>query len=37
MKNNDKLEENDVKNRMHYYFDDLMKIEEFDPDNILID
>ena len=37
MKNNDKLNEIDVKNRMHYYFDDVMKVEEFDSDNILID
>ena len=34
--NND-LKEIDNKNRMRYYFDDIIKIEDFDPDDILMD
>ena len=37
MESNDKLNESDIKNRMRYYFDDIIKIEDFDLDNILID
>ena len=34
---NDKLKEIDINNCTCYYFDDIIKIEDFDPDNILID
>ena len=34
---NDKLKETDIKNRACYYFDDIIKIEDFYLDNILID
>ena len=34
---NDKLKEIDTKSRTCYYFDDIIKIEDFDLDNILID
>ena len=34
MENNDKLKEIDIKNRMCYYFDDIIKIEDYDLDNI---
>ena len=37
MESNDKLKVIDVKNRMCYHFDDMIKIEDFDLDNILID
>ena len=37
MEGNDKLKEIDIKNCMCCYFDDLIKIEDFDVDNILID
>ena len=37
MESNDKLKEIDIKNRMCYYFDDIIKIEDFDLDNILKD
>ena len=38
MKSSDKLSnEIDIKNRACYYFDNIIKIEDFDPDNILID
>ena len=37
MEINDKLKEIDIKNRTCYYFDDIIKIEGFDLDNILID
>ena len=37
MISNDKLKEIDIKNCMCYYFDDIIKIEDFDLDNILID
>ena len=37
MNSNNELKEIDFKNRTCYYFDDIIKIEDFDPDNILID
>ena len=37
MESNDALKEIDIKNRRCYYFDDIIKIKEFDLDNILID
>ena len=37
MESNDKLKETDIKNSTCYNFDDIIKIEDFDPDNILID
>ena len=37
MESNDKLKEIDIKNRKCYYCDDIIKIEDFDPDNISID
>ena len=37
MESNDKLKEIDIRNRMCYYFDDIIKIEDFDLDNILKD
>ena len=37
MKSNDKLKEIDVKNRICCYFDSIIKFEDFDFDNILID
>ena len=37
MESIDKLRGIDIKNRTCYYFDNIMKIEEFDYDNILID
>ena len=37
MEGNDKLKEIDFKNCTCYYFDDIIKIEDFDIDNILID
>ena len=37
MESVDKLKEVGIKNRTRYYFDDLIKIEDFDLDNILID
>ena len=36
MESNDKLNENNIKNRTCYYFDDRIRIENFDLDNILI-
>ena len=36
MENNNKLKESNIKNRMYYYFDDIIKIENFDFGNILI-
>ena len=36
MENNDKLKEIDIKNCTCYYFDDIIKIETFDFDKILI-
>ena len=32
---NDELKEIDIKNCMHYYFDDIIKTKEFNFDNIL--
>ena len=37
MESNDKLKEIDIKNRTCYYFDDIIKFEDFDFENILID
>ena len=37
MENNDKLEEIDIKNHTCYYFDDIIKTEDFDLHNILVD
>ena len=37
MDSNDKLKEINIKNPMHYYFNDIIKIEEFNLDDILID
>ena len=37
MESNDKLKEIDIKNRTWFYFGDIIKIEDFDHDNILID
>ena len=37
MESIDKLKEIDINNCTCYYFDDIIKIEDFDPDNILID
>ena len=37
MDSNNELKENDIKNRKCYYFDDIIKIEDFDLDDILID
>ena len=37
MDSNDELKEIDIKYRMCYYFDDIIKIEKFNLDNILID
>ena len=37
MGSNDELKENTVKNRACYYFNDIIKIEAFNLDNILID
>ena len=37
MDGNDQLKEIDIKNRTSYYYDDLIKIEVFEVDNILID
>ena len=37
MESNDKLKEIDIKNRTYYYCNDIIKIEGFDLDNILID
>ena len=36
MENNYQLKEIDIKNRTCYYFDDIIEIEDFDLDNILI-
>ena len=36
MENNNKLKLIDIKNRTCYYFNDIIKIEDFDLDNILI-
>ena len=37
MDNNDELKEIDIKNCTCYYFDDIIKIEDFNLDNILTD
>ena len=37
MESNDKLKDIDIKNCTCYYFDDIIKIEYFCLDNILID
>ena len=37
MGSNNKLKEIDIKNRAFYYFDGMIKTEDFDLDNILID
>ena len=37
MESNDKLKEITFKNCMCYYFDDVIKIEDFDLDDILIE
>ena len=37
MESNDKLNEIDIRNRTCYYFDDIIEIQDFDLDNILID
>ena len=34
IESNDKLKEIDIKNSTCYYFDDIVKIEDFDFDNI---
>ena len=36
MERNDKLKENDIENYTYYYFDDIIKIDGFDYDNILL-
>ena len=37
MESNDELKEINIKNRTCYYFDDIIKIEDFDLDNVLVD
>ena len=37
MESNDGLKEINIKNFTCYYFDDIIKIEDFDFDNILLD
>ena len=37
MESNNKLKEISIKNRICHYFDDIIKIEDSDMDNILID
>ena len=37
IESNDKLKEIDIKNRKCYNFDDIIKTEDFDPDNVLMD
>ena len=36
MESNDELKEIGIKNRMFYYFDDVIKIQDTEFDNILI-
>ena len=36
MDSRDELKESDIKNRTCYYFDNIIKIEDFNLDNILI-
>ena len=35
MENNNKLKEIDIKNRTYYYFNDIIKIEDFDLDILI--
>ena len=37
MESNDKLKDINIKDRTCYYFDDIIKFEDFNIDNILID
>ena len=37
MESNDQLIQIDIKNRTCYYFDDLIRTEDYNLDNILID
>ena len=37
MESKDELKENDIKNRTHYYFNDITRDLEIDFDNILLD
>ena len=37
MKSNDKANEIDIKNRTSYYFNDIIKIEDFSLTHILVD
>ena len=37
MENNDKLKQINIKNRTCYYFYDIIKLDDFDLHNILID
>ena len=37
MENNGNLKEINIKNHTFYHFDDIIKFEDFDFDNILID
>ena len=37
MKSNDELMEINIKNDIHSYFNDIIKIEDFDFNNILLD
>ena len=37
MDSNVELKEINIKNCRYYYFNDLIKIEDFNPDNILIE
>ena len=36
MESNDELKEIDIKNHTCYFFDDVIKIEDFDSGNVLI-
>ena len=37
MESNDELKEINIENRTCYFFDDIIKLEDFDLDNILTD
>ena len=37
MRSNDELKENDIENQTRYYFDNIIKIQNFDFNNILVD
>ena len=37
MESNDRLKEINIKNRTFYHFDDIIKVEDFNFGNILID